>query len=104
MTTKLECTEQPAPSYGESVWLRPLGHTHPESPEEEPLVAEHAQRSPHGVCAHAQFGCEVSGWRQSLARQRFALVDRTADLRRDLLGDDRHHSSIAIHVTPVSQT
>ena len=104
MTAKLEYAEQPAHSCGRSGRPRTAGHTQAKSPDEEPLLAEQTQRLLDGVGAHTQFGREVPGRRQSLAGQRFALVDRATDLRGDLLRDDRRLGSIAIHITPVPHT
>jgi hypothetical protein len=51
---------------------------------EQPFLSELSQRAEDGVRINAEHGCKISRWREPLARLRFAVGDRAADLGGDL--------------------
>ena len=61
---------------------------------EQPLVAEKAERPEDRIRVHAEDGGEVPRRREPLARFRFAVGDRSSDLRRNLLELDLPHGAI----------
>src|SRR5262249_42058691 len=81
-----EADELPRPrDHGALLWRACNGDTAAAPKLEQPLLAEEAQRTQHGVRVHAEDCCEAAGGRKALAGLRLAVRDRAPDLRRHLL-------------------